>query len=61
MASSSHLANIPQAVQIAASTGSSVDQELKGQALEYLNKVKELCDETWQVSYNDSPAKVRTA
>ncbi|KAI9638936.1 armadillo-type protein [Dioszegia hungarica] len=45
---SSHLDNIPQAVQIAASTGPSVDPQLKEQALAYLNKVKELCEETWQ-------------
>lgn len=48
-ASSSHLSNIPQAVRIAAST-SNVDQALKEQAIEYLNKVKELSEETWQVS-----------
>lgn len=47
---SSHLSNIPEAVRIAAST-SGVDQQLKEQALEYLNKVRELCEETWQVGY----------
>lgn len=51
MASSSpHLANIPEAVRIAASTDSSVDPGLKQQAIDYLNKVRELCEETWQVS-----------
>jgi exportin-T len=48
MASSSHLQNIPEAVRIASVTGPS-DPELRKQAIEYLDKVKTLCDETWQV------------
>ena len=47
---SSHLTSIPEAVRIAASTDPSLDSALKSQALEYLQKVKELSDETWQVS-----------
>lgn len=47
---SSHLRDIPEAVRIAAIT-TAVDLNLKEQALEYLNKVKTLCDETWEVSY----------
>jgi hypothetical protein len=46
---SPHLANIPEAVRIAASTDPSTDAGLKQQAIDYLNKVKELCEETWQV------------
>jgi exportin-T len=46
---SSHLTNIPEAVRIAASTDPSVDPQLKLQAIEYLQKVKELSEETWQV------------
>lgn len=46
---SSHLANIPEAVRIAASTDPSTDPGLKQQAIDYLNKVRELCEETWQV------------
>jgi len=46
---SSHLANIPEAVRIAASTDPSTDAGLKQQAIEYLNKVRELGEETWQV------------
>lgn len=50
MASSSpHLTNIPEAVRIAASTDPSIDPGLKQQAIDYLNKVRELCEETWQV------------
>jgi exportin-T len=47
---STHLTDIPQAIQIAAATDPSVDPALKQQALDYLQKVKERCDETWQVS-----------
>jgi len=47
---SSHLTNIPEAVRIAASTDRSLDSALKSQAIEYLQKVKELSEETWQVS-----------
>jgi hypothetical protein len=46
---SSHLANIPEAVRIAASTDPLTDPGLKQQAIEYLNKVRELGEETWQV------------
>lgn len=46
---SPHLTDIPQAIRIAASTDA-VDPALKQQALDYLTKVKELCEETWQVS-----------
>nr|XP_019043552.1 exportin-T [Kwoniella bestiolae CBS 10118]OCF22482.1 exportin-T [Kwoniella bestiolae CBS 10118] len=48
MASSSHLNDIPQAVRIAASTDSNVNAELKQQAIDYLTKVKQLSQETWQ-------------
>lgn len=47
---SPHLTDIPQAIQIAAATDPSIDPALKQQALDYLQKVKERCDETWQVS-----------
>ena len=50
MASSPHLTNIPEAVRIAASTDPSIDPGLKQQAIDYLNKVRDLCEETWQVS-----------
>lgn len=46
---SSHLTDIPQAVRIAASTDA-VDPLLKQQAIDYLAKVKDVCEETWQVS-----------
>ena len=46
---SPHLTNIPEAVRIAASVDSHIDPSLKQQAVEYLQKVKELCEETWQV------------
>jgi len=49
---SSHLANIPEAVRIAASTDPSTDPGLKQQAIDYLNKVRELCEETWQVRFS---------
>jgi exportin-T len=47
---SPHLTNIPQAVRIAASVDPGIDQQFKQQAIDYLTKVKELCEETWQVS-----------
>jgi exportin-T len=47
---SSHLTNIPEAVRIAGSIDPSIDPALKQQAIEYLQKVKELSNETWQVS-----------
>lgn len=47
---SPHLSNIPQAIQIAAATDPSIDPALKQQALDYLQEVKERCEETWQVS-----------
>lgn len=56
MASQSpHLTDIPQAIRIAASTDA-VDPALKQQALDYLTKVKELCEETWQVGGNSISA-----
>jgi hypothetical protein len=45
----SHITQIPEAVRIAAAT-SGVAPELKQQAIDYLGKVKELCEETYQVS-----------
>ncbi|KAK6908461.1 hypothetical protein I203_102463 [Kwoniella mangroviensis CBS 8507] len=48
MASSSHLTDIPQAVRIAASIDPSVNAELKQQAIDYLTKVRQLSQETWQ-------------
>lgn len=48
---SPHLTDIPQAIQIASATDPSVDPALKQQALDYLQKVKERCEETWQVSF----------
>lgn len=49
---SSHLTNIPEAVRIAASVhDASIDAGIKQQAIDYLEKVKELCEETWQVRY----------
>jgi hypothetical protein len=45
---SPHLANIPQAIRIAADT--SADTALKQQAIDYLRQVTEACGETWQVS-----------
>ncbi|WRT69690.1 uncharacterized protein IL334_006680 [Kwoniella shivajii] len=45
---SPHLTNIPQAVRIAASIDPNVDAQLKQQAIDYLTKVRELCQETWQ-------------
>jgi exportin-T len=47
---SSHLTNIPEAVRIAGSIDPSIDRDLKQQALEYMRKVTELSNETWQVS-----------
>ena len=49
MASSSHLANIPQAVRIAAGLDPALGPEVKHQAVEYLAQVKEEAQETWQV------------
>lgn len=46
---SPHLAQIPEAVRIAASIDPSVRPELKQEAITYLSTVKERCDETWQV------------
>lgn len=46
---SAHLTQIPEAVRIAAA-GSGADPALKQQAIDYLGKVKEVCEETWQVS-----------
>ncbi|RXK35182.1 hypothetical protein M231_07553 [Tremella mesenterica] len=45
---STHLTDIPQAVRIAASHDPSLDSVLKQQAIEYLAKVKDVCEETWQ-------------
>ncbi|WWC92795.1 exportin-T [Kwoniella dendrophila CBS 6074] len=45
---SPHLTNIPQAVRIAAGIDPNANAELKQQAIDYLTKVKELCQETWQ-------------
>jgi exportin-T len=45
----SHIQQIPEAVRIAAAT-TGVAPELKQQAINYLDKVKELCEETYQVS-----------
>ncbi|KAK8849681.1 hypothetical protein IAR55_005016 [Kwoniella newhampshirensis] len=45
---SPHLTSIPQAVRVAASIDSNVDPAIKQQAIDYLTKVKELCEETWQ-------------
>nr|XP_019009359.1 exportin-T [Kwoniella pini CBS 10737]OCF48140.1 exportin-T [Kwoniella pini CBS 10737] len=45
---SPHLTNIPEAVRIAAGVGPVADPEIKQQAIDYLNKVKELSQETWQ-------------
>lgn len=45
-----HLQQIPNAVAIASSQDQSVSPEFKEQAIHYLNKVKELSQETWQVS-----------
>lgn len=64
---SPHLAQIPQAVRIAASPAQAVDPALKTQAIEYLGKVRELCEETWQVGLirhrrvQGSSSPVRTA
>lgn len=59
MASSPHLTNIPEAVRIAASTDPSIDPGLKQQAIDYLNKVRELCEETWQVSLGQTTVRLR--
>ena len=47
---SSHMTNIPEAVRIAASVDPSIDAGLKEEAVGYLQKVRELCEETWKVS-----------
>ena len=47
---SQHIAQIPQAVSIAASPDPSISPQLRQEAIEYLNKVKVLSEETWQVS-----------
>lgn len=49
-ATSPHLTSIPQAVRVAASIDPSIDPGLKQQAIDYLTKVKQLSEETWQVS-----------
>jgi exportin-T len=46
---SQHIAQIPQAVSIAASPDPSISPQLRQEAIEYLNKVKVLSEETWQV------------
>jgi exportin-T len=45
------LNDIPQAIRIAASVDQNIDPALRQQAFGYLTKVKELCEETWQVSF----------
>jgi hypothetical protein len=47
---SQHVVQIPQAVSIAASVDPSTPVELRQQAVEYLQKVKELSEQTWKVS-----------
>ena len=47
---SQHVTQIPQAVSIAASVDPSTPAELRQQAVEYLQKVKELSEQTWKVS-----------
>jgi exportin-T len=51
LAQSPHLNDIPQAIRIAASVDQNIDPALRQQAFGYLTKVKELCEETWQVSF----------
>lgn len=46
----SHSTQIPEAVRIAGSIDPSISSELKQEAIGYLTKVKELGEETWQVS-----------
>lgn len=46
---SQHVVQIPQAVGIAASVDPNTPAELRQQAVEYLQKVKELSDQTWKV------------
>lgn len=43
-----HVVQIPQAVDIAASQDPTIPHELKSQAVEYLNKVRVLGEETWK-------------
>ncbi|GHJ86694.1 hypothetical protein NliqN6_3096 [Naganishia liquefaciens] len=45
---SQHVTQIPQAVSIAASVDPSTPAELRQQAVEYLQKVKELSEQTWK-------------
>ncbi|KAJ9110463.1 hypothetical protein QFC19_001589 [Naganishia cerealis] len=45
---SQHVVQIPQAVSIAASVDPNTPAELRQQAVEYLQKVKELSDQTWK-------------
>lgn len=52
-ATSPHLTSIPQAVRVAASIDPSIDPGLKQQAIDYLTKVKQLSEETWQVRICD--------
>jgi hypothetical protein len=55
---SPHLTNIPEAVRIAGSLDPGVDPGLKTQAVEYLTQVKDLCEETWQVSRHAAPLNI---
>jgi len=48
---SQHIAQIPQAVSIAASPDPSISPQLRQEAIEYLNKVKVLSEETWQACF----------
>lgn len=45
---SQHVVQIPQAVEIAASHDASISPDLRAQAIEYLNKVRVLGEETWK-------------
>lgn len=49
---SQHVAQIPQAVSIAASADPNTPAELRQQAVEYLQKVKELSEQTWKVGWS---------
>lgn len=46
-----HIIQIPNAVAIASSQDPNLDPQLKQEAIVYLGKVKELGEETWQVSF----------
>ncbi|KAK4688536.1 exportin-T, partial [Tremellales sp. Uapishka_1] len=48
LSQSPHMTDIPQAIRIAGSTEGNVDPALKEQAVGYLQKVREMCEETWQ-------------